>query len=287
MRKLSKRTVFMATSILWLVLLSNIASAGVLDRLLAPKAELWERWNQQDAADQRSIDHASWNRFLATYVKPSADGMNRVAYADVSIQDKTTLDDYITTLSSLPITGYTRPQQFAYWVNLYNALTVKVILDHYPVKSIRDIDISPGLFADGPWRKALVTIEGEKVSLDDIEHRILRPVWADPRIHYAVNCASIGCPDLQTEAFTATNTERLLEKASRDYINHPRGVQVDGTGVTLSSIYNWFAPDFEKDGGVLKHIKRYAEPDLKARLERVDQINGYTYDWALNDKPSE
>jgi hypothetical protein len=171
-------------------------------------------------------------------------------------------------------------------VNLYNALTVRVVLDHYPVASIRDIDISPGLFADGPWRKPLITVQGEDVSLDDIEHRILRPIWRDPRIHYAVNCASIGCPDLQAEAFTAANTERLLEKAARDYINHPRGVRVDRSGVTLSSIYNWFASDFELDGGVLGHVRRYASADLRARLEGVETIDGYAYDWSLNDVPS-
>ncbi len=87
-----------------------------------------------------------------------------------------------------------RAEQFPFWINLYNALTVKVVLDHYPVEIIRDIDISPGLFADGPWGKKLVTVEGEALSLDDIEHRILRPIWKDPRLHYVLNCAALGVP---------------------------------------------------------------------------------------------
>ena len=103
-----------------------------------------------------------------------------------------------------------RDEQLAYWINLYNALTVKVILDHYPVKSILDIDISPGWFSIGPWGKKLVAVEGVEISLDDIEHRILRPIWRDPRIHYALNCAAVGCPNLLREAFTGATAEVLL-----------------------------------------------------------------------------
>lgn len=270
-------------ALLWCVVLPGSAQANTLERLLAPKAELWERWQQHDAADQRSIDHGRWNDFLGTHLERGADNVVRVAYARVNDAEKSALADYIGQLSAVEISGFKRAEQFAYWVNLYNALTVKVILDHYPVASIRDIDISSGLFADGPWRKSLITVEGEQLSLDDIEHRILRPVWRDPRIHYAVNCASIGCPDLQPEAFTAANTERLLNRAARDYINHPRGVRVDATGVTLSSIYNWFASDFEQLGGVLQHIRQFAEKDLLAQIDGVEPVDDFRYDWSLND----
>ena len=285
MGRCKHRPTLIPALMLWFVFLPGAVSGSSLERLLAPKAEPWERWQQYQASDQRRIDHESWSGFLNAYVTRSADGVMRIAYSRVTDRDKAVLSDYIAGLSELEISGHSRPEQFAYWVNLYNALTVQVVLEHCPVMSIRDIDISPGLFADGPWRKPLITVQGENVSLDDIEHRILRPGWGDPRIHYAVNCASIGCPDLQPEAFTAANTERLLEQAARDYINHPRGVRVDRSGVTLSSIYNWFASDFDQAGGVLDHIRRYATADLKARLEGIETIDGYTYDWSLNDKP--
>ena len=277
------RSALFPALLLWLLVLPGSVSAGAFDRLFAPKAELWERWQQHAASDQSQVEHGVWEDFLQAYVVDSADGVRRVSYARVSEQDRARLRDYIKGLSALKVSGFSRPQQFAYWVNLYNALTVQLVLDHYPVKSIRDIDISPGFFSDGPWRKKLITVEGEEVSLDDIEHRILRPIWRDPRIHYAVNCASVGCPDLQPMAFTAANTGRLLDQAARDYINHPRGVRVESSGLTLSSIYNWFVSDFDQHGGVLKHIRRYADADLAARLDGVEKVNDYAYDWSLND----
>jgi hypothetical protein len=259
------------------------AHAGVLEKLFAPKAELWPRWTESDEASSRRVDHGTWDRFLKTYVMEGRDGINRVAYGRVSERDRVSLSGYVKSLSSTPISHYSRSEQFAYWVNLYNALTLQTVLKHYPVKSIRDIDISGGLFAKGPWGKKLVEVEGEAVSLDDIEHRILRPIWRDPRIHYAVNCAALGCPNLQPSAFTASNAEDLLARGARDFVNHPRGVRVSGDSFTLSSIYSWFEADFAKDGGVSAHVRRYASPDLAAKLKRFDRAPKYEYDWALND----
>ena len=168
----------------------------------APLAELWERWAAHDAASTASIDHSAWNRFLEAYLVRRSDGVNRLTYGRVSAADRKALAQYLATLAATPIGRYNRDQQLAYWINLYNALTIKVILDRYPVESIRSIDISPGWFSVGPWGKKLIRIDGEALSLDDIEHRILRPIWRDPRIHYAVNCASLGCPNLAPETYT-------------------------------------------------------------------------------------
>jgi hypothetical protein len=175
-------------------------------------------------------------------------------------------------------------EQLVFWINLYNALTVKVILEHYPVESIRNIDISPGFFSNGPWGKKFIKIENVKISLNDIEHRILRPIWKDPRIHYAVNCASIGCPNLQKFAFTAENVENLLTKAAKEYINHPRGVKVDDGELTVSSIYIWFSSDFgSSDIEILSHLKQYASPGLRIQLEDFNKISSHDYDWTLNN----
>ncbi len=260
------------------------AAAFSLEALFAPKAELWQRWAGHVATSTEAVDHRPWERFLKTYVAQADDGVNRAAYGRVTGADKRALDGYVNALAAIPISAYTRSEQLPYWINLYNALTVKVVLDHYPVASILDIDISPGLFANGPWNKKLVRIEGEMVSLNDIEHRILRPIWRDPRIHYAVNCASFGCPNLQPTAFTAANADALLTAAARAYVNHPRGARIEGGRLIVSSIYVWFQEDFGgSDAGVISHLERYAGPELRSRLAQVKRIGKHTYDWALND----
>lgn len=159
---------------------------------------------------------------------------------------------------------------------------MKVVLDHYPVKSIRDI--KSGWFNPGPWDRKLVTVEEERLTLNDMEHRILRPIFQDNRIHYAVNCASIGCPNLQPEAFTAQNAERLLERGARDHVNHHRGARVEGEKLTLSSIYDWFQVDFGgSEAGVLEHLRTYAAGPLAGALRGIRGKISYQYDWSLNE----
>lgn len=263
------------------------AASGLISpnqALAAPKAELWARWQAHDPASTARIDHSAWGAFLDRLLEVSPDGINRLAYGKVSAEDRATLDAYVNGLIALPISTYNRSEQMAYWVNLYNVLTVQVVLDHYPVDSIRDIDISPGLFSSGPWGKKLVTIEGERVALDDIEHQILRPIWQDPRIHYAVNCASLGCPNLHPEPFDATALEQQLDQAAASYINHARGASVEGGQLIVSSIYSWFSEDFgSSDKNVIAHLQRYAAPDLANALGAVSSIHDDRYDWRLND----
>lgn len=249
----------------------------------APRADLWPLWLTH--AEQPSIQpqHQDWQRFLDTRLRTGSDGINRLDYAGVSDLQGQSLTAYLDRMQALPVSRLTRAQQLAYWINLYNAGTVSVILAHYPVDSIRDIDISPGWFSDGPWGRKLFRIEGQQVSLDDIEHRILRPIWRDPRLHYALNCAALGCPNLQPSAFTAANTESLLEQGARDYVNHPRGVRLSNGRLRVSSIYHWFKQDFgTTDDAVIRHLKQYAAPELQSRLQAVPDIDGHDYDWSLN-----
>jgi hypothetical protein len=171
----------------------------------------------------------------------------------------------------------------AFWINLYNALTLQVVARRHPVDSIRDIDISPGWFSDGPWDAVLVSVEGEALTLNDIEHRILRPIWRDPRIHYAVNCASLGCPNLAQTPYRARQLEAQLERAARAFVNHPRGVKAEQGRVTASRIYDWYREDFgTSEAELLAHLRRYAAPGLAARLAAAGAIAGYAYDWNLN-----
>lgn len=231
-----------------------------------------------------SADHAPFDRLLARHVRPAPDGVNRVAYAawKADAADRRALGAYIATLERLDPAALTRAEQFAYWANLYNAATLRVVLDRYPVKSIRAIRPNP--LAIGPWKSPVVTVSGVALSLDDIEHGIMRPAWKDPRVHYAVNCASIGCPNLRPRAFRSATLEADLTDAARDYVNHARGARVVDGRLVVSSIYRWYRVDFGgSDSGVIAHLTRFAGPQLKSRLAGVKGVADHRYDWALND----
>lgn len=276
---------FMCSLLMTAVAVSAPAvQAGILEKLFAPKAKLWAHWTQHDPDSTRTIDHTRWDSFLTAYAVEGDDGVNRVAYSRVCAADHGSLKSYIREMQALRVSEYSRGEQFAYWVNLYNALTVDIVLDHYPIESVRDIKLTKGLFTKGPWSKKLLVIEDNKVSLNDIEHRILRPIWRDPRIHYAVNCAAMGCPNLMLEPFTADNATRLLEAGARGYVNHQRGVRLYNGRLYVSSIYVWFESDFGgTEASVVDHLRRYAEPELDEKLKDIRRISDDSYDWSLND----
>ena len=250
----------------------------------APSPELWPRWQTQVSDSTQIVDHSPWDIFLEKYlVTNHPSGINRLRYGNVTSADHQALDGYLVQLQHIRVSQLNRNEQKSYWVNLYNALTVKVVLDHYPVKSITDIDISPGFFSNGPWDAKLLRIEGEKVSLNDIEHRVLRPIFRDNRLHYALNCASLGCPNLQPVAYTASNMEKLLEKGSKAYINHPRGARIISGKLQVSSIYKWFQVDFgDSEQGVIRHLLKYAQGSLADKLRSYKNNLSYDYEWSLN-----
>lgn len=254
-------------------LLVTISVAAAQDKL--------QRFNQFDEANDRVVDHQVWDDFLGTYVKTLADGRTVVDYGAVTDADKAVLKSYISDLTSDDPTGLNKAEAFVYWVNLYNALTVDIIIDNYPLKSIRSI--FSGL-RPGPWQRKIAEVNGLKITLDNIEHGILRVFWSDNRVHYAVNCASIGCPNLLDRAFVVSTLDADLDEAARVFVNHPRGIDIVDGRATASSIYNWFKQDFGgNDAGIIAHLSKYAEPDLKAELAGISKINKYDYDWNLND----
>jgi hypothetical protein len=238
-------------------------------------------------ASPLAVDHSAWNAFLVKYVRPQAGGASRFDYKAVEAADRETLRHYISRLEQVDPATLDRPEQIALLANLYNAKTIDIVLDHYPVASIKDISLGGGLLASitgGPWKQKVTKLKGEVLSLDDIEHGILRPVFHDPRVHYALNCASIGCPNLRTEAFTGAKLDAQLDAAARDFINDPRGVNASEDALRVSSIYSWFQEDFGgDDAGVIVHLKKFAAQGLAQRLDRAKQIDGDDYDWKLND----
>lgn len=230
-----------------------------------------------------ALDHAAFDALLARHARRARDGVVRVDYAGWrrSTPDRRALDDYVAALSRAAPLALTRPEQFAFWANLYNALTLQVVLAAFPVASIRNIGGS--ILPTGPWKKAVIRVEGVSLSLDDIEHNVLRKGWRDPRVHYAVNCASVSCPNLPLRAWRGQGLDTALDAAARDYVNHPRAVRFEAGALVVSSIYRWYAPDFGgDDAAVIRHLARYARPELAERLRLARRISRTAYDWSLN-----
>lgn len=237
--------------------------------------------------DEASASTATFDRLLAAHVRVSPDGLNRVTYAawKANAADMAALDSVIRDMQAVNPASLARPAQFAFWANLYNAVTLQVVLARFPVRSIRDIKPNP--LALGPWKEPRVTVAGKRLSLDDIEHTILRKQWRDPRVHYSVNCASIGCPNLMPRAWRAETLEADLDAAARAFIASPRALSLDSQGrATVSSIYHWFKADFGgSDAGVLAHLRQYAPAATAARLATA-RIAGHRYDWSINSATS-
>lgn len=237
-------------------------------------------WQTSNENNQDYVDHILWAKLLEKYLVENTDaGVREFSYRQVSQQDKIMLTEYIQYLQSLDPRKYRKDVQLAYWANLYNAQTINLILSHYPIESIKDI----GNGFTGPWNLEHLTVAGKSLSLNQIEHGILRALWQDKRIHYVVNCASVGCPDLPALPLRGASIGQQLEQAATRFINQPKGVDFKKNKLKLSSIYHWFSMDFgDSENELLLHLKQYAKPKLKAQLSTFSGDIEYDYNWALN-----
>ncbi|MDM9631448.1 DUF547 domain-containing protein [Robiginitalea aurantiaca] len=211
--------------------------------------------------------HASWDSLLKAHV--SNDGM--VNYKGF-LEDRESLRSYLSELSETPPQpNWTREARLAYFINLYNAGTIAMILENYPVKSIRDIK--------RPWGRKWIQVGEDLYSLGDIEHKILRKM-EDPRIHFAINCASFSCPPLPKQAFTEAEVESQLEGVTRAFINDPQRNVICPEKAQVSKIFKWFRADFESAGvSLLDYLNRYTDK----RLKPSTPIEFLPYDWSLNE----
>ena len=239
---------------------------------------------QQAKAATTKAEHTAFTTLLQRYVKSSTDGVNRVDYVAFKAEGHAQLKTYIADLERAQPAKYEPNRRKAFWINLYNAKTLDIVLARYPVGSIRDITIPgpDGREGDGPWKANVVTVEDKAMSLDDIEKSKLAEL-NDVRIHYALNCLSIGCPNLLPTAFEAARIERQLDGAARAFVNHPRGITIKPGKVEASSIYEWYEAEFGGFKGVIAHLSKYARPELRKMLAGVSKIDAYDYDWKLSD----
>jgi len=197
-------------------------------------------------------------------------------------KDEAVLDRYLEQLAGVDSQSLPADEQFAFFANAYNAWTIKLILSRYPdIDSIKEL----GSLFKSPWKRKLARLDGQLMTLDQIEHDILRRRFGDPRVHFAVNCASKGCPPLQVEPFTGSRLDAQLNRAARAFINDPGYNRLEGDTLWVSKIFDWFSEDFEDD--VIGYFIKFAEPPLKDRLqENRDRIRVkyLDYDWSLNER---
>lgn len=229
-----------------------------------------------------SASDEAYGSLLKSSVKPDGKNYNKVNYQTL-VSRKADLDGVITGYQSVSAKALSADEAKAFWINLYNATTLKVIVDHYPVKSIKDVKLGGGgLFGSGPWSAKLVTVDGRALSLDDIEHKILRKTYQDPFIHYALNCASYSCPNLANTPYTGANASDLMRESARAYVGHPRGIDIKDGKLTASKIYSWYAADFGGKAKLKDHWISQAEAEKAAAIEAAS-IDAFTYDWSLNN----
>ncbi|MEZ4458825.1 MAG: DUF547 domain-containing protein [bacterium] len=249
--------------------------AQVIDNPIVKKLDEGQRSGTQ------SFDHSAWSALLKAASRPNE---GRVDYAYLA-QHRAELDAYLDSLAKADVAKLGRAEQFALLLNAYNANTVRLILENYPaVKSIRDLS--------DPWKTARYTVAGSVLSLDDIEHGLLRPIFKDPRIHFGVNCASIGCPPLADFAFTGPNVESQLDAVTRIALTNPRYARVNGDTLELTAILDWYGKDFvdETFVGSAKTVPvwvaRFASEDVKKLVKAkggAPNVVFKDYDWKLND----
>ncbi len=258
---------------------------GASSSLGIPQSSLVDPvFETHDPYSQFSVDHSPWDAFLQRYLVTGPRGVNRIKYGQVTACDRHRLNSYLQQLQCTDVRALNRDEQLAFWFNLYNAKTTSIVLQHYPIRSIRQIKQK---FTDfvGPFDDpGVVNVLGKPLSLNDIESGIIRPIWKDPRIHYAVNCASFGCPNLPSNAWTASNIDARLNSAAYNFVNSGRAVKSGCNGIRLSKIYKWYKDDFGGDEqSVLAHIRQYANGPTSNLMCNCTSISGYFYDWSLND----
>ena len=220
------------------------------------------------------IDNRIYASLLKKHVK------NKHVNYDGFKKDEKLLDEYLSILSHTNVKMLSKKSRFAFYINAYNAFTIKLVLTKYPgINSIKEI----GSFFSNPWNKKFILLQGRIVTLDHIEHNILRPIFKDPRVHFATNCASKSCPALRDEPYKGETLETQLNDQAEKFINDKKNTFIKADTLFISKIFKWFEEDFSNNP--LLFIKRYMFKTFKKKLDSSGpdiKINYLDYDWTLN-----
>jgi len=230
--------------------------------------------DQINKSNTPTMKHDNWSVLLKKYVTKTG----QVDYKGF-VQDSTLFQKYLTTLSQNPPgNNWSEKEQLAYWINAYNAFTVKLIIDHYPLKSIKNI--GDGLpMVNSPWDIKFFKIGKTDFDLNTIEHEILRKKFKEPRIHFAINCASVSCPKLRNEAYTSEVIDTQLEDQAKQFINNPIKNNISETELQLSKIFDWFKSDFIKGKTLFDFLQQYTN----VKISNDHKVKFMKYDWNLNE----
>lgn len=224
---------------------------------------------------QKAPSHQQWDKLLKKHV--NANGL--VNYKGFQ-KDKAELDSYLKTLSdNAPQSSWSENDQKAYWINAYNAFTVSLIVQNYPVNSIKDI-AGKVYKVNTPWDIKFITIGGKKYDLNNIEHGILRKKYNDPRIHFALVCASISCPKLRDDAYTGGQLNAQLEDAGKDFLNDKSKNRISADRTDISKYFSWYKSDFIKNGSLVNFINKYSQ----TKIDPNTKIGFLDYNWSLNEQ---
>ncbi|MEQ8925293.1 MAG: DUF547 domain-containing protein [Fulvivirga sp.] len=219
--------------------------------------------------------HQIFDQLLQRYVKG-----DRFDYQGLK-ENQSEFKSYLNLLSNnAPSENWTENEKIAYWINVYNAFTLKLIIDNYPVASIQDLH--PKIYLpllNTVWHKKFFKIGGVETSLDEVEHKILRKQFNEPRIHFAINCASVSCPPLRNEAFVAEKLNEQLEEQAVKFINNTQMNVITPNNPRISKIFSWFKGDFKQNGSLISFLNKYSDTHINEDAD-VDFLE---YDWNLND----
>jgi len=224
-----------------------------------------------------STSHAIFSQLLSKHV----DEQGMVNYQGF-VEDSAELKNYLDLLASNESsTSWSEKEQLAYWINAYNAFTIQLIVEHYPVESIKDIGSLIQIpFINSVWDIDFIQIGTKKLSLNNIEHKILRSRFNEPRIHFAIVCASISCPKLRNEAYTATSLDMQLEEQAIDFINDTDRNKTENSKIEISKIFKWFKGDFTENGNLIEFLNKYS----KTKIHPDAKISHLDYNWNLNEQ---
>lgn len=221
--------------------------------------------------------HALWDSLLNSYV----DDIGLVDYRGI-IKDSLLLNEYLNQLSkNAPNHDWSTDDQLAYWINLYNAATIKLITQHYPIISIKDIGASIQIpFVNTPWQLEFININGENIDLDKIEHGIIRKEFDEPRIHFALVCAAYSCPKLRNEAYQGFTLNLQLNDQAKSFLEDKTKNDISSSQIEISKLFKWYGGDFKKKTTLIEYLNKYSNVsiDKDAEIEFMD------YDWRLNER---